>query len=601
MSTAAVADEGRASGLLSADGASRSATILRLAPVLRRHKLRFALTVLSAAGNQMFGIGAAAGAAWLTGRAATGSTAGDLVPGFIVLACCVFAKAACAWAESWVAHDLAYRIMADLRGEVFDGLERLAPGWMMGKRTGDVAAAALTDVEALEWFYAHAVAQFAVTVMTPFAAVCVLAFIDVRIALVLAPFAILIVTVPFWLIRLADRQGVVLRTRLGALHAEAVDGVHGLRELVQFGQAQPFRRRLREHGRSLDRAQVANGSRMGVESGVTDALVAAAMLAILTTGAALVANGELTLSSYPVAVILAVFSLTPITEITGGVRNLGLLRATAARVYTVVDTPAQVIERAGAAQDARRLQPGVRFEHVSFRYGSDLAEALHDVSFAVAPGQTVALVGPSGAGKSTCANLLLRFWDIDGGRIALGGVDIRALTQDALRERVALVPQDAYLFNATIAENIRLGRESATDAEVTDAARRALVSEFADDLPAGLDTMVGERGAALSGGQRQRIALARALLRDAAVLVLDEAVSNVDAEGEAVLRRALDAARKDRTTIVIAHRLSTIRTTDRVVVLDGGRVVQQGRHEDLAAFDGPYRRLLADQVQAIDI
>ncbi len=583
-------------GLLPATALGRAGALLRLVPILRRHKWAFAVTVASTAGNHGFGIAAAAVAAWLVGRAAVGASPPDLVPGLLVLGACVVGKAVSAWAEMWVAHDLAYRIMRDLRTDIFDGLERLAPGWLLGRRTGDVATAVLGDVEALEWFYAHTVAQFAVIVVTPMAAVGVLFVIDPRLALTLLPFAALMVSVPFWLSRMGDRQGAALRTSLGSLHAEAVDGVAGLRELVLFGRADSFRQRLLEAGRDLIRKQTANGSRMGIENGVTDALVAAAMLAVLTVGALLVASDQLAASSYPVAVILAAFSLLPITEITGGVRNLGVLRATASRVFTVVDTPAHVADAKDATTDSSGLRPEIRFDGVSFRYEARLPEVLRGVSFAVRPGETVALVGRSGAGKSTCANLLLRFWDVTAGRITLGGVDVRDLTQVALRDRVALVPQDVYLFNTTIADNIQLGSPGASDEQVADVARRALVSEFADDLPDGLGTVVGERGAALSGGQRQRIALARAMLRDASVLVLDEAVSSVDAEGEMHLRRALEAAQVGRTTIVIAHRLSTIRNADRVVVLDDGRVVQEGRHADLSAADGPYRRLLAGQV-----
>lgn len=586
--------------LLPSTSTGRVGSILRLAPILRRHPGRFALTVAASAGNQASGLAAAGMAAWLTGLAATGAEVSRLIPGLAMLAGLVVAKGALSWAESWVAHDLSYRIMAHLRGDIFDGLARLAPGWLLGKRTGDVAAAALADVEALEWFYAHTVAQFAVTVLTPAGAIGVLAFVDARLALVLLPFAALIVTVPFWLIRLGDRQGATLRTRLGALHAEAVDGVDGLRELVQFGRDQEFRQHLRRAGQRLNRAQLANASRVGMENGVTDGLVAAAMLAVLAVGAALVAGGSLAEARFPVAVILAGFSLMPITQITGGLRDLGVLRATASRVFTVVDTPAHVVDRPGASSSVASLGAEVCFEDVRFRYGPDLDDVLHGISFTVHPGETVALVGRSGAGKSTCANLLLRFWDVAGGRVTLGGVDIRDLTQEDLRQRVALVPQDVYLFNASIADNIRLGRPDASDAEVTEVAERALVTEFADQLPDRLATMVGERGAALSGGQRQRIALARVLLRDAPVLVLDEAVSNVDAEGETHLRRTLDSARAGRTTVVIAHRLSTIRSADRVVVLDGGWVVQEGRHESLAATHGPYRQLLASQVDAIE-
>lgn len=211
----------------------------------------------------------------------------------------------------------------------------------------------------------------------------------------------------------------------------------------------------------------------------------------------------------------------------------------------------------------------------------------------------MALVGVSGVGKSTCANLLLRFWDPDKGRILLDGTDLRDLPLARLRRIVSLVPQDPYLFRGTIADNLRLARPDASPGELEWAARAALVAEFTDDLPDGLDTVIGERGSTLSGGQRQRVALAQALLRDAQVLVLDEAVAGIDTQGEALLQDAIARARTGRTTIVIAHRLSTIVAADRVVVLDGGRVVEEGRPGDLLDGDGPFRRLVARQLDGI--
>jgi ATP-binding cassette, subfamily C, bacterial CydC len=257
-------------------------------------------------------------------------------------------------------HRRLLALAGQLRGPLAGGI---AVGWVV--MAARVTQAALTDVEALEWFYAHTIAQCAVTVLTPIAAIGVIAGIDLRLAATLLPFAALIITVPFWLIRLGDRQGVTLRTQLGALHAEAVDGVHGLRELVLFGQAQEFRRRLRLRGRALQRPQLANGSRMGVENGVTDGLVAMAMLAVLTVGAVLRTSGELSPAAYPVAVILAGFSLLPLTEITGGIRNLGVLRATASRVFTVIAHRLSTIrtaDRVVVLESGRVVQQGRHHE-----------------------------------------------------------------------------------------------------------------------------------------------------------------------------------------------------------------------------------------------
>jgi len=224
--------------------------------------------------------------------------------------------------------------------------------------------------------------------------------------------------------------------------------------------------------------------------------------------------------------------------------------------------------------------------------------ALQGVSFAIAPGSTVALVGPSGAGKTTVANLLLRFWDVDAGAIRLDGVDLRDLTLDGLRGRIALVAQDTYLFNDTLEKNIRLARPDATEAELHLALERAALGDFVRRLPDGLATRVGERGVQLSGGQRQRIAIARAFLKDSPVLVLDEATSHLDTISEQLVRGALDGLMQDRTTIVIAHRLSTIQAADQIVVLQSGRAAESGTHAQLLAQGGVYARLVGQQTAA---
>ena len=225
--------------------------------------------------------------------------------------------------------------------------------------------------------------------------------------------------------------------------------------------------------------------------------------------------------------------------------------------------------------------------------------ALADVDFAVPAGATVALVGPSGAGKTTIANLLLRFWDPEQGAIKLDGVDLRELTLDGLRGRIALVAQDTYLFNDTLEANVRLARPEATREEIETALRQAALAEFVADLPEGLQTRVGERGVQLSGGQRQRIAIARAFLKDAPILVLDEATSHLDTISEQLVRSALDALMVDRTTIVVAHRLSTIQAADIILVLNAGRVIEAGTHAELSSRRGFYARLVEHQMAGV--
>jgi ABC-type multidrug transport system fused ATPase/permease subunit len=242
------------------------------------------------------------------------------------------------------------------------------------------------------------------------------------------------------------------------------------------------------------------------------------------------------------------------------------------------------------------LEPAIRFDHVSFNYGPHEPQALLDVSFEALPGQTIAIVGRSGAGKSTAAHLIMRFWDPQQGRITLGGKDLKDFPLDDLRRHISLVSQDIYLFNMSIRENLRLANPTATDRDVEDAARRACAHDFILALPDGYETIAGERGVSLSGGQRQRLAIARALLKRAPILILDEATSHLDTENERTVRAAIDELMEGNTTFVIAHRLSTVRDADRIVVLDAGRVAEQGTHDELIQRGGPYAQLVGAQL-----
>ncbi|MEM9656184.1 MAG: ABC transporter ATP-binding protein [Actinomycetota bacterium] len=596
------------SDVLSASGLGALAALRNLAPSLRRQRRGVLLTVAVAFANEVSGIAVAAVAAWVTGQVAFGAEAAYLTPWVFALVALALTKGALVWIESWVAHDMAFRVMAGLRADVYEGLDRLAPAWLLGKRTGDVASTALSDVEALEWFYAHTVAQVVTAIATPIGALVVLGFIDIRLALVFAPFVVLLISVPLTSLRRGEREGRELREGLAHLHAETTDLLQGVREVALLGDANRWMARLATAASNLSRAQRSQASRIGREAGISEAIMAGAMVAVLVTGGLLAEQGDLDRSNYPIAVMIAGLSLTPLMVIAGGLRNLGLLRATASRVSTVLQTEARVsdpahatavaeavLTTAGAEEANEPAAPSVHFQEVCFGYIDD-QPVLKQTTFDVTSGSTVALVGVSGAGKSTCANLLIRFWDPQDGRILLGATDLRDLSLHELRRTVSLVPQNPYLFRGTIADNLRLADPAATHAEIRRAAEDALVTEFTDTLPDGLDTVIGERGSTLSGGQRQRIALAQALLRNAQVLILDEAVAEIDAQGEAELQEAISRARRGRTTIVIAHRLATIASSDRAIMLDEGQVVETGPPDQLLRTDGPFTKLVARQL-----
>lgn len=370
--------------------------------------------------------------------------------------------------------------------------------------------------------------------------------------------------------------------------------MQGLREIVAFGQEDIQLEKLGRQNSGLVKAQLSHGKRAGFEKAITNAFVALGMLSVLALSAFLASQSMVALPLFPVSIILAASIFLPIVAVTNTAKNLNITFASANRVFAILEHPTLVEDHVQAAPPTP-IKPRVCFTDATFRYGPDLPDVIDQVSFEVMPGETVALVGHSGAGKSTCMQLLLRFWDVSKGAITIGGHDLRQFPQAALRELVTLVPQDIYLFNTTIRENIRLGRPDATDSEVEAAARAALAHEFISQLPQSYDTHAGERGMQLSGGQRQRIAIARAFLKDAPILVMDEAVSNLDTENEQALQTAMTQVRAQRTTLVIAHRLSTIRAADRIVVLESGRVAEVGTHRELLTRQGAYSRLIASQ------
>ena len=497
------------------------------------------------------------------------------------------------WAESWLAHDVAFRLLAEMRIALFDKLDKLAPAYLVRRRTGDLMGIATQDVEMVEYFFAHTVAPAFVAVLVPAIVLATLASVDGVLALALLPFLLAVGLSP-WLMRgRVDALGSQAREATGELAAHAVDSIQGIGEVV--ASAQEARR-----GEALDRlsdhhiaGRLAFFREMTAQHSLLEVLTGLGGLAIVAVGAFRVTDGALDAGLLPLLTLISLSAFLPVSEIAQIGHQLANTLGATRRIHSVeVEQP---VVADGPSADASALAPSIALAGVSFRYPGTHRDALGSVSFTVDAGQTVALVGPSGAGKTTIAQLMLRFWDPDGGSITLGGMDMREMTLDALRERIALVAQDTYLFNDTLEANIRIARPDASPEDVAAAVRHAALGDLVDSLPDGLSSLVGERGASLSGGQRQRVAIARAFLKDAPILILDEATSHLDAVNERLIRGALDALQKGRTTIVIAHRLSTVRDADRIVVLDRGTVIESGRHNDLLARRGLYARLVSRQ------
>jgi ATP-binding cassette, subfamily C, bacterial CydCD len=523
-------------------------------------------------------------------------TGANLTPWLWTLGLIVPLAAILRWTDSWISHDLAYRLLAELRIRLYQLLDPLAPAYLIRRRSGDLVSTLLGDVELIELFYAHTISPLFVAILVPGGVLIALGVLAPGLAVVLVPFIVGVALTPMLAAKQSSRLGSQLRDLTGEVTAHAVDSVHGLRTIAAFDHGQTRAAEVAAHSLELGELKRRFLRWQAVQNAVIEALMGLGALAVLTAGVSLVQGGELARIYLPLATLLAAASFQPVITIVTVAKELHQTLGAARRFFVVEDEPIPV--RDGPRHLAPPPSVGLRFDAVTFTYPSAHRPALREVSFEIPAGHTVALVGRSGAGKTTAAHLLLRFWDPQFGSISIGKSDVRELVLDDLRGLIALVAQDTYLFNTTLRDNIRLGRPSATDAEVLEAAQAANVHEFAQALPEAYETLVGERGLQLSGGQRQRVSIARALLKNAPILVLDEATSHLDAVSEAEVRQALDRLSVGRTTLVIAHRLSTIRQADRIVVLDDGLLVESGTHSELLAQDGLYSHLIASQLHA---
>lgn len=484
------------------------------------------------------------------------------------------------------------RIVATLREQTFAHLIRLSPAFFTERRTGELTSRLSSDLALLQSLLSTWISELSRQTLFLIGGIGMMFVTNPRLTLTTLAVVPLVVGAAFTFGRALRKASTGVQDRIGEAMGMADEAFGSIRTVQSFTREGIETERFRALLHDLVGVAVERARTRALFFSVVGFVAFGSVAAVLWQGGAQVLAGRLTAGTLVAFLFYALFVAAAVGSLASLFGNFQEAVGAATRVFELLDSQPTVHDPDQPQQFAGAVRGAVALESVAFRYQPDGPDVVHDISLAIAPGEVVALVGRSGAGKTTIASLLPRFWDVTSGRITLDGIDIRALALDTLRGAIGIVPQEPVLFSGTIRDNIAYARPGASDAEVLRAAQAAHAWEFIERLPEQWDARVGERGVKLSGGQRQRIAIARVFLKDPAVVILDEATSSLDTESERYVEQALEQLLQGRTTLLIAHRLSTVRRADRVVVLDQGRIVETGSHDELLGReDGLFARL----------
>jgi ATP-binding cassette subfamily B protein len=496
----------------------------------------------------------------------------------------------------YVAHIVAWSYVRDLTVALYEHLQRQSLGYYGDRQTGELLTRLSKDTADMEPFMAHDIPDIIVNVSMLVGISAILFGLDPALAaLTLLPLPLL----ALFIVRFSDRMHEAFtraREHYGALSALLQDNLSGMKEIQVFSGEAREQRRVRGQAQRHTRDRLKANKLEALWTPGIEVIAGAGTVIVVWFGGRAALQGTLPVEDLVAFVLYLGLFYQPLRLLARTSEGFQEARTGAQHVWEVLDTQPKVVDPLGGV-DSGRVQGQVLFESVDFEYEPNLP-VLKKVSFGIGPGQTLALVGPTGAGKSTIVSLIPRFYDPQQGHVLIDGVDVSEMRLASVRRNVSMVLQDTFLFAGTVKENLRFGNEGASEEEIVAAAKTANAHGFIEALPQGYDTRVGERGVKLSGGQKQRLSIARAVLKDAPILVLDEATSSVDTETEEEIQEALQDLMEGRTAIVIAHRLSTVRHADLIAVLEGGSIVELGTHEHLMRRKGLYHRLYDRQFGA---
>ena len=505
-------------------------------------------------------------------------------------------RAAFLFLMGYVAHIVAWSYVRDLTVALYEHLQRQSLGYYGDRQTGELLTRLSKDTADMEPFMAHDVPDIIVNVSMLLGISAILFSLDPALAaLTLVPLPLL----AYFVVRFSDRMHEAFtraREHYGALCALLQDNLSGMKEIQVFSREAREKRRVRGQAQRHTRDRLKANKLEALWTPGIEVIAGAGTVIVAWFGGRAALQGTLPVEDLVAFVLYLGLFYQPLRLLARTSEGFQEARTGAQHVWEVLDVQPDVVDPPEGV-DSGRVRGQVHFEGVDFEYESDLP-VLNNVSFEIKPGQTLALVGPTGAGKSTIVSLIPRFYDPKRGRVLIDGIDISEMRLASVRRNVSMVLQDTFLFAGTVKENLRFGNERASDEEIVAAAKAANAHSFIEALPRGYDTRVGERGVRLSGGQKQRLSIARAILNEAPILILDEATSSVDTQTEEEIQKALNELMQERTAIVIAHRLSTVRHADLIAVLEGGSIVELGTHEHLIRCKGLYRNLYDRQFSA---